>query len=109
MLSQTGLSLKEEKGGLSGAPLRKRAVEVIRRLRKTVGKDLPLIGVGGIDSPAVAWERITSGASLVQLYTGWIFQGPSLVPRILEGIIYQLERHGFKNISEAVGSEVPWI
>ncbi len=109
VLTQTGLTLKQEIGGLSGAPLRKRAVEVIRRLKTTTANELPLIGVGGIDSPEAAWERITAGASLVQLYTGWIFQGPDLVPRILEGLIYQLDRHGFNHLSEAVGSEVPWI
>jgi len=64
--------------------------------------------VGGIDSPEAAWERISAGASLVQLYTGWIFKGPDLVPHILEGIINQLDRHGFRNVSEAVGSGAPW-
>ena len=48
------------------------------------------------------------GASLVQLYTGWIFEGPELVPQILEGILSQLDRHGFRDVSEAVGSGVPW-
>ena len=83
-------------------------MEVIKRLRNVAGPELPLIGVGGIDSPESAWERISAGASLVQVYTGWIFQGPDLVPRILEGLITQLDRHGFKNISEAIGSEAPW-
>mgnify|MGYP003351158819 CR=1 FL=1 len=69
---------------------------------------LPLIGVGGIDSPEVAWERITAGASLVQLYTGWIYQGPTLVPRILEGFSRQLDRHGLAHIGQAVGSGLPW-
>ena len=107
-LAQTGKTLAEEAGGLSGAPLRQRALEVMRRLRVTAGPSLPLIGVGGIDSPESAWERITAGASLVQLYTGWIYGGPSLVPEILEGLSAQLDRHGFRNISEAVGSGVPW-
>jgi dihydroorotate dehydrogenase len=60
--------------------------------------------VGGIDSPETAWERIVAGASLVQLYTGWIFQGPDLVPRILEGLEGQMDRHGLRSIGEAVGS-----
>ena len=107
-LSQTGRTLAEEAGGLSGAPLRKRALEVIRRLRVSAGPTLPLIGVGGIDAPEVAWERISAGASLVQLYTGWIFQGPDLVPRILEGLQQQLDAHGLRSISEAVGSGLPW-
>lgn len=109
LLPQTGRSLAEEAGGLSGAPLRHRALEVMRRLRATAGPALPLIGVGGIDSPEAAWERITAGASLVQLYTGWIFEGPDLVPRILEGLLQQLDRHGFRHLREAVGSGVPWV
>jgi len=108
VLAQTGRSLADEAGGLSGAPLRRRALEVMRRLRATAGPALPLIGVGGIDSPEAAWERITAGASLVQLYTGWIFEGPDLVPRILEGLLLQLDRHGFRHLREAVGSGVPW-
>ena len=106
---QTGRRLSDEQGGLSGSPLRPRAVEVIRRLKKQSGGKLPLIGVGGIDSPQSAWERITAGASLIQIYTGWIFKGPNLVPYILEGLIKQMNSHGFQNISEAIGSEVPWI
>ena len=107
-LQQTGRTLAEEAGGLSGAPLRRRALEVIRRLRVSAGPALPLIGVGGIDSPEAAWERISAGASLVQLYTGWIFKGPDLVPQILEGLQQQLDRHGLRTIREAVGSGLPW-
>ena len=107
-LQQTGRTLAEEAGGLSGAPLRHRALEVIRRLRVSAGPALPLIGVGGVDSPEVAWERISAGASLVQLYTGWIFKGPDLVPLILEGLQQQLDRHGLRSIREAVGSGLPW-
>jgi dihydroorotate dehydrogenase len=107
-LPQTGRTLAEEPGGLSGAPLRQRALEVLRRLRATAGPALPLIGVGGIDSPEAAWERISAGASLVQLYTGWIYRGPALVPRILQGLSDQLDRHGFGHIGEAVGSGVAW-
>ena len=107
-LQQTGRTLAEEAGGLSGAPLRHRALEVIRRLRVSAGPALPLIGVGGIDSPEGAWERISAGASLVQLYTGWIFKGPDLVPLILEGLQQQLDRHGLRNIREAVGSGLTW-
>ena len=108
-LQQTGRTLAEEAGGLSGAPLRQRAVEVIRRLRVSAGPALPLIGVGGIDSPEAAWERLSAGASLVQLYTGWIFKGPDLVPQILEGLQQQLDRHGLRNLREAVGSGLPWM
>ncbi|AAP99271.1 MULTISPECIES: quinone-dependent dihydroorotate dehydrogenase [Prochlorococcus] len=109
IIAQTKNPLSQENGGLSGRPLRGRAIEIIQRLRKNAGADLTLIGVGGIDTPESAWERITAGASLIQIYTGWIFEGPALVPKILEGLVLQLDRHGFKNISEAVGSNVPWI
>ena len=105
---KTGLTLGEESGGLSGLPLQARGLEVIRRLKKSTNGDLPLIGVGGISTPRSAWERISAGASLIQIYTGWIFEGPSLVPNILDGLIMQMEKHGFKNIKEAIGSEEPW-
>ena len=108
VISRTGKTLAQENGGLSGAPLCGRALEVIRLLRKSTEKEITLIGVGGIDSPQNAWERIVAGASLIQVYTGWIFKGPKLVPNILEGISSQLNHHGFKNISEAIGSNVPW-
>ena len=107
-LPQTGRPLAEEPGGLSGCPLRPRALEVIRRLRAGAGPALPLIGVGGIDSAEAAWERIAAGASLVQIYTGWIFQGPDLVPNILEGLLKQLDLHGLRSIKEAVGSGLAW-
>ena len=105
---KTGNTLEQEKGGLSGLPLQKRGLEVIRRLRKSTGNELPLIGVGGIHSASSAWERIAAGASLIQIYTGWIFEGPYLVPDILDGLIKQMEKHGFRNIQEVVGSEEPW-
>jgi dihydroorotate dehydrogenase len=81
---------------------------VLRRLRATAGPALPLVGVGGVDSAESAWERIAAGASLVQLYTGWIYGGPALVPAILEGLVTQLERHGLSHVGEAVGSGLPW-
>ena len=105
---KTGNTLGQENGGLSGLPLQKRGLEVIQRLRRSTDNDLPLIGVGGIHSARAAWERITAGASLIQIYTGWIFEGPNLVPDILDGLIQQMEKHGFQNIKEAIGSEEPW-
>lgn len=108
VVPRSGRSLAEEEGGLSGRPLRERALAVLRRLRATAGPALPLIGVGGIDSAEVAWERIAAGASLVQLYTGWIYEGPTLVPRILEGLSEQLDRQDLATLSEAVGCGQPW-
>ena len=104
----TGNTLEQEDGGLSGLPLQKRGIEVIRRLRSSTNNNLPLIGVGGISSARTAWERIVAGASLIQVYTGWIFEGPNLVPDILDGLTMQMEKHGFQNIKEAIGSEEPW-
>jgi len=105
---KTGNTLEQENGGLSGLPLEKRGLEVIRRLRNSTNNALPLIGVGGISSAQTAWERIAAGASLVQVYTGWIFEGPNLVPEILDGLTLQMEKHGFQNIKEVIGSEEPW-
>ncbi len=105
---KTGNTLEQENGGLSGLPLEKRGMEVIRRLRNSTNNALPLIGVGGISSAQTAWERIAAGASLVQVYTGWIFEGPNLVPEILDGLTLQMEKHGFRNIKEVIGSEEPW-
>ena len=67
---------------------KKKANQIIKHIHN-IDKNVILIGVGGIDSPESAWERICSGASLIQLYTGWIYKGPQLVPDILEGIIKQ--------------------
>jgi len=108
ILGATGRPLCQESGGLSGRPLRHRALAVLRRLRAMAGPSLPLIGVGGIDSAESAWERISAGACLVQVYTGWIYEGPQLVPNIVEGLITQLDRHGLATIGEAVGSGLPW-
>ncbi len=105
---KTGKTLSQESGGMSGLPLQKRGLEVINRLRITMNNDLPLIGVGGINSAKSAWERITAGASLIQIYTGWIFEGPRLVPDILDGLVHQMEINGFKSIKEAIGSQEPW-
>jgi len=107
LIKNTGTLLSEESGGLSGKPLRNKANEIIKHIHK-IDKNLILIGVGGIDSPEVAWERITSGASLVQIYTGWIYKGPKLVPDILRGIIKQLNYYQISNIKEAIGSGLLW-
>ena len=107
-IKQTGLLLSEEKGGLSGKPLQKKANQIIRHIHN-IDKNINLIGVGGIDSPESAWERICSGASLVQIYTGWIYKGPKLVPNILNGIIKQIKIHQLSNVREAIGSKLEWI
>ena len=94
-----------ETGGLSGRPLKKRSTEIVRHLyRQTQGK-LPIIGVGGIFSAADAWEKITAGASLVQLYTGLVFEGPNVVKDIVTGLHVELQRLGFKELQAAVGAD----
>jgi dihydroorotate dehydrogenase len=74
-------------GGLSGVPVCARATEVIRYLRQKLGKDVVIIGVGGIDSAATAREKLDAGADLVQVYTGLIYEGPGMVKGILEGLV----------------------
>ena len=107
LIKKTDTLLSEESGGLSGKPLRYKANQIIKHIH-SIDKNLTLIGVGGIDSPEAAWERITSGASLIQVYTGWIYKGPKLVPDILKGIIKQLNYYQISNIKEAVGSGLSW-
>ena len=107
-IKQTGLLLSEENGGLSGKPLQRKANQIIRHIHN-IDNNINLIGVGGIDSPESAWERICSGASLVQIYTGWIYNGPQLVPNILNGIIKQINIHQLSNVKEAIGSNLEWI
>lgn len=88
-ISRDGLSSenKKEMGGLSGKPLTKRATEVIRFLSEKSNKSFPIIGVGGIHSPEDALEKIDAGASLIQLYTGFIYEGPGLIKEINKAII----------------------
>ncbi|HZE30225.1 MAG TPA: quinone-dependent dihydroorotate dehydrogenase, partial [Actinoallomurus sp.] len=81
-------------GGLSGAPLKSRSLEVLRRLRERTGDRLVLISVGGIETADEAWERIQAGATLVQAYTGLIYGGPSWPRRINRGLSARLRREG---------------
>jgi dihydroorotate dehydrogenase len=90
-------------GGLSGAPLRARSTQVVAALRRLTRGSPELVGVGGVFSAEDAWEKICAGASLVQLYTGFIYEGASVVRRINEGLAAILEREGFRTLDEAVG------
>jgi len=78
--------LKEQMGGLSGVPVKNRSTEVIRYIRKKAGKNLVIIGVGGIFTAADAQEKLDAGADLLQVYTGFIYEGPAMIKRILKGI-----------------------
>jgi dihydroorotate dehydrogenase len=102
-IAATGQSVQTEAGGISGAPLRDRATEVIRFIYQMTQGELPIIGVGGIFTAEDAWDKITAGASLLQVYTGWIYEGPWMVKRILQGLVQKLEARGLEQISEAVG------
>ncbi|MBY8974961.1 quinone-dependent dihydroorotate dehydrogenase [Rhodobacteraceae bacterium NNCM2] len=92
-----------EAGGLSGAPLRDKALGVLRRLRAETGGAVPLVGVGGIGSAEDAYARIRAGASLVQLYSALVYEGVSLGGRIAGGLDRLLARDGFASVAEAVG------
>ncbi|MHC5614172.1 MAG: quinone-dependent dihydroorotate dehydrogenase [Nostoc sp.] len=105
VIDQTGKSPQHEAGGISGEPLRDRSTEVIRFIWQQTQGQIPIIGVGGIFSPEDAWEKITAGASLIQVYTGWIYEGPLMVRRILLGLLILLEQSGLNSINEAVGLE----
>ena len=96
-------------GGISGAPVAARSLEVLKRLHARVGDKLVLISVGGIMTPEQAWERITAGASLLQGYTPFIYGGPGWVRGVHKGVDKQLELHGLESITQAVGSGLTWI
>jgi dihydroorotate dehydrogenase len=106
ILTQTGKSLLEEAGGISGKPVRERSTEVIKYIWQQSQGQIPIIGVGGIFTAEDAWDKITAGASLVQIYTGWVYQGPGMIRRILKGLLLKLEQNGLNSISEAVGLAV---
>ena len=94
-----------ESGGLSGRPLRKRSLEVVNLLYSHTGSEVPIVGVGGIDSVESAWDMIISGASLIQLYSALVFNGPSVVSKIIKGLKVKVKENNFSNIVEAVGSK----
>ena len=94
-------------GGLSGAPLKGRSLAVLQRLRARVGDRLVLIASGGIETPEDAWERIRAGATLVQVYTGFIYGGPLLAGRMAAGLARLAKAEGFSSVQAAVGSGAP--
>tara|TARA_B100001013_G_scaffold313587_1_gene219737 strand:- start:770 stop:1810 length:1041 start_codon:yes stop_codon:yes gene_type:complete len=94
---------KLEKGGLSGKPIEKRSNELINLFYKIIGKKIKIIGVGGIDSGMGVFKKITNGASLVQLYTGMVYNGPNIAVKISNELIDILKSEGIQNISEVIG------
>jgi dihydroorotate dehydrogenase len=109
-VGRTGLQSPRRKieafgeGGLSGAPLRERSNDVIRKIYRLTNGALPIVGVGGVFTAEDAWEKICAGASLIQLYTGFIYEGPGVARRINEGLRRILSNEGFVSLDEAVGS-----
>lgn len=95
-------------GGVSGAPVAKRSLEVLKRLHARVGDQLVLVSVGGIMTPEQAWERIAAGASLLQGYTPFIYGGLGWVRGVHRGIAEQIKAHGLDSIEQAVGSGLEW-
>ena len=106
-ISRPGLRSRfgSEAGGLSGAPLKSLALEKLREFRSAAGSEIPLIAAGGIETGADAFARIRAGASLVQLYSALIYEGPGLARRICAELGRLLDREGFRNVAEAVGTE----
>ncbi|MCD0481191.1 quinone-dependent dihydroorotate dehydrogenase [Streptacidiphilus sp. ASG 303] len=91
-------------GGLSGAPLKERSLEVLRRLHARTGGRLTLVGVGGVETAADAWERILAGATLVQGYSAFIYQGPFWARRVHRGLAARLRASGYATLADAVGA-----
>ena len=97
------LSDIKEEGGLSGKPLKQISTNMIKLFYKELDGKLPIIGVGGIDSAKSAYEKIIAGASLLQLYTGFVYKGPTVVKEIKKDLIQILKNEGIKNIKDVIG------
>jgi dihydroorotate dehydrogenase len=100
-------AILDNPGGVSGAPLKPRALEVLRRLYARVGDRVALVSVGGIDTPQDAWERILAGATLVQGYTGFVYGGPLWPRRLNEELARRTRAAGAGSIGDLVGTETP--
>ncbi len=92
-------------GGLSGAPLMAPATALLGAMHDRLGDRLPLIGVGGVMSGLDAWAKIRAGATLVQLYTGLVYEGPGLIRRIRRELLDAMARDGYSRLADAVGAD----
>ena len=95
--------IKKEEGGLSGEPIQQISTNMIKKFYKQLNGKIPIIGVGGVNSGKSAYEKITAGASLLQLYTGFVYKGPSVARDIKKELIQILKTEGIKNLRDAVG------
>ena len=93
----------KEEGGLSGVPLKNKSTEMIRKIYKVTKGKIPIIGVGGILTAEDAWEKITAGASILQIYTGLVFEGPAIAKSIVKGLKKRVESECLESLSDAVG------
>ena len=98
--------IKKEEGGLSGEPLQQISTNMIKKFYKHLGSKIPIIGVGGVNSGKSAYEKIIAGASLLQLYTGFVYRGPSAAKDIKKELIQILKSEGIKNIKDAIGKGI---
>lgn len=109
-LSREGLAsppaLTQRAGGLSGAPLRERSTALVRRVAERAAGALVVVGVGGVFTADDAWEKLAAGASLVQVYTGFVYGGPTTPRSIAGGLLARMDREGVTHISEIVGSAI---
>src|SRR5689334_14475445 len=101
-----GPALVQETGGLSGAPLKERSLEVLRRLYARVGDRITLVGVGGVENAEDAWQRILAGATLVQGYSAFIYEGPFWGRAIHKGLAARLRTSPYATLADAVGADV---
>ena len=107
-LSRSGLgdkSVSEQPGGLSGRPLFERSTRMLARTYQITKGQIPLIGVGGIDDGESAVAKMQAGATLVELYTGLIYEGPSLIMRIKRALIRHCEENAYTSISQTIGTK----
>ena len=98
--------VKKEVGGLSGEPIQQISTNMIKKFYKKLNGKIPIIGVGGINSGKSAYEKIIAGASLLQLYTGFIYRGPSVAKDIKKELIQILKAEGIKNIKDVIGQGI---
>ena len=99
-------ALRREEGGLSGDPLHQISTNIIKKFYKELNGKIPIIGVGGVNSGKSAYEKILAGASLLQLYTSFVYRGPSTAKEIKKELIQILKSEGIKNIKDAIGKGI---